>query len=102
MKVKCKLCGKVGIHENKKSLNRHMRLAHGKSSAEGFFEPADPDSIIEIMSTSKKSYRKQANVQANKKWRSQKKRELREKYGPIEHKSISWRSVIKTAFESKR
>ena len=51
---------------------------------------------------SKKSYRKQANVQANKKWRSQKKRELREKYGPIEHKSISWRSVIKTAFESKR
>ena len=101
MKVKCTLCGKVGILENKRSLKRHMRLAHGKSSAEGFFEPADSDSIVEIMSTSKKSYRKQANVEANKKWRSQRKRELREKYGPLEHKSIYWGSVLKSAFETK-
>lgn len=102
MKVKCKLCGKVGLLSNTKSLNRHMRLAHGITSCKGYFIPTDEDSIVDLMSTTKKSFRKQANIEANKKWRSNRKKELRKKNGPIEHKSIYWGSVLKSGFETKR
>lgn len=67
-KVKCKICGKVGFAKDKKGLSRHLRLIHNKSvskkDSNKHFEPAEPDSIIEIRSSSLKSLRKEQN----KKW----------------------------------
>ncbi len=102
MKVKCKLCGKVGQENDTKALNRHMRLAHGKSSAKGYFEEADQDSIIDLMSVTRKEFRKQKNKISNQKLNVERKKELRKKKGPNKHKSIYWGAVLKSGFETKR
>ena len=65
-KVRCKICGKVGLLSDKKGLMRHMRLIHNtcvskKGDINAHFEPADPASIIEIKSAPLKSFRKENN-----------------------------------------
>ena len=62
-KVKCKICGKVGLAKDNKGLIKHLRLAHNDCvstdfNKEEYFEAADPDSIIEIRSISIKDWRK--------------------------------------------
>lgn len=54
-KVKCKICGKVGVANADKGLRRHLRLIHNISVSKDFcvgdyFEPTDPDAVIEIFS----------------------------------------------------
>ena len=49
-KVKCKICGKVGLAKDNKGLIKHLRLAHNDCvstdfNKEEYFEAADPDSI---------------------------------------------------------
>lgn len=73
-KVKCRLCGKVGLVKDKKGLRRHLRLCHDKNvskecSIETYYEPADPESIVEIKSVPLKSFVKERNRKKNKKRR---------------------------------
>ena len=68
-KVKCKTCGKVGLAKDNKGLRRHLRLAHTtcvskKDCIADYFEPADIDAPVEILSVTRKAYRKIKN----KKW----------------------------------
>ena len=70
-KVKCKICGKVGVANADKGLRRHLRLIHNISVSKDFcvgdyFEPTDPDAVIEIFSDSRKVYRKKKNKKWNK------------------------------------
>ena len=70
-KVKCKICGKVGVANADKGLRRHLRLIHNISVSKDFcvgdyFEPTDPDAVIEIFSDSRKTYRKKKNKKWNK------------------------------------
>lgn len=59
IKVKCKLCGKIGLKKQPKALRRHLRLSHNilTSKTDGYFEIIDTDAIIEIME-SKREFRK--------------------------------------------
>ena len=107
MKVKCSLCGKVGLSYDTKALNRHMRLAHGKNSAKNYFIEAAPSSIVDIKNVSKKVFdqklRREVNsikpkeeggkemiIKSNKKIKRRKSR------------SIYWRIVLKSGFETKK
>lgn len=70
-KVKCKICGKVGLSKADKGLKRHLRLMHNTCVSkdyriDDYFEPADPDAVIEIFSDSRKAYRKKKNKKWNK------------------------------------
>ena len=69
-KVKCKICGKVGLIKDDKGLIKHLRLIHNlcvskKFDKNHYYEPADSDSIIEIKGDSIKSFKKAQNT----KWR---------------------------------
>ena len=99
MKVKCTICGKVGSMSFSKGLKRHMKLAHNISTAKGYFVPADPDAVVEILH---KKYRNEANRVNNIKRKKLFNKKLREKFGAIKRKSINWGSIIKTAYETKR
>lgn len=70
-KVRCKICGKVGLLSDKKGLMRHMRLIHNtcvskKGDINAHFDTASPDSIIEIKSDYVKSFFKEKNRKWNK------------------------------------
>lgn len=70
-KVKCKICGKVGVANADKDLRRHLRLTHNTCVSKDYymdkyFEPAEPDAVIEIFSDSRKAYRKKKNKKWNK------------------------------------
>ena len=70
-KVKCKICGKVGIANNDKGLIRHLRLAHNicvpnEYDRDDYFEAADPESIIQIRSISVKEWRKKKKRKSSK------------------------------------
>lgn len=63
-KVKCKICGKVGLAYDRKGLARHIRLSHDKHVSKNFerevyFEPADPDSVIQIISGLRRDFLKE-------------------------------------------
>ena len=65
------MCGKVGGANADKGLRRHLRLIHNISVSKDFcvgdyFEPTDPDAVIEIFSDSRKTYRKKKNKKWNK------------------------------------
>ena len=52
------MCGKVGVANADKGLRRHLRLIHNISVSKDFcvgdyFEPTDPDAVIEILSDSR-------------------------------------------------
>ena len=54
-KVKCKICGKVGLLKDTKGLMRHLRLVHNeyvskKNCKANYYEPIDDEAIIEIKS----------------------------------------------------
>jgi len=59
IKVKCKLCGKVGLKNQPKALKRHLRFSHNifNSNEGDYFEIADPDSVVQLL-ISKKEFRK--------------------------------------------
>ena len=106
MKVRCKLCGKVGLAWDTLALKRHMRLMHGISSADGYFEEADEDSIV-VLSLGKKEYKKKGIKKTminknNQRPDTEKKKKKKKKKGSDEHKSIYWGAVLKSGFETKR
>ncbi len=98
MKVKCSICGKVAQQSDKKGQKRHMRLAHNIMSLEGYFIEADPDAVVDLMSTTKKAYRKEQN----KKFKPAGVKLSNKKIGKAKHKSIYWGAVLKSGFETKR
>ncbi len=74
MKVKCRICGKVGVADDNKGLREHLRLSHNKCVSkkydkESYFEPADPDALVEFYHGGLKEYMKKRN----KKWTNWKK-----------------------------
>lgn len=97
MKVKCVLCGKIGLANDKIGLLRHLQLAHNKNDIKMFFTPTKSE-IINIFPTTKKAYIKKQSRKISKKFR----KEQIKKEGKPKHKSIYWGAVLKSAFESKR
>ena len=68
-KVRCKSCGKVGLLNDNKSLRRHLRLTHNTIVSkdyciDDYFEPASTDAPVELLSDTRKAYKKKKN----KKW----------------------------------
>lgn len=54
-KLKCKLCGKIGLAKDKKGLRMHYRIAHNeilskKANTLDYFEPASQDEVVDIIS----------------------------------------------------
>ena len=91
-KVKCKLCGKVGLAKDEKGLIRHLHLVHNtcvskKCNLEPYYEQADPDSIIEIRSVSPKAFRKSQN----KKWKQWKR-------GPGGHTLLNEKQYVRIIY----
>lgn len=92
-KVKCVLCGKVGLASDSEGLIRHAELAHDKSSIKSMFIPTDEDVPIEIIGTTKKKFfRKLKEQTSNKKLKPKKQKS----------KSLYWGAIIKVPFEAKR
>ena len=59
---------------------------------------ADPDAVVDLMSTTKKAYRKEQN----KKFKPAGEKLSNKKIGKAKHKSIYWGAVLKSGFETKR
>jgi hypothetical protein len=59
-KVKCKLCGKVGVRSMPKGLSRHLRLNHNifTKSLDEYFEETSSDAIVELKPGTKKEFLK--------------------------------------------
>lgn len=73
-KVKCKICGKVGLAKDAKGLARHLRLSHNKNvskkfNIETYYEPADPDSVIQIVSGLRKDFLKERKRKTFRKYK---------------------------------
>ena len=69
MKVKCKICGKVGLADDNKGLREHLRLSHNecvskKYNKDTYFEPTDSDIPLDFYHGGLKKYMKNRN----KKW----------------------------------
>ena len=106
MKVRCKLCGKVGLAWDTRALKRHMRLMHRTSSTDGYFEEADEDSAV-VLSLRKNEYKRNGRKKRminndNQRPNSEEKVKKKKKEGSDEHKSIYWGAVLKSGFETKR
>ena len=58
-RVKCKLCGKIGLKKQPKALRRHLHLSHNifTSNTDEYYEITDSDSVINILE-SKREFRK--------------------------------------------
>ena len=66
-KVKCKICGKIGLAKDYKGLNRHLRLNHNICISNDhcknkYYETADADAVVEISSITRKAFRKLKNL----------------------------------------
>ncbi len=88
-KVKCKICGKIGLAKDYKGLCRHLRLAHNadvskENCKSDYFEAAAPDSVIEIFSDTHKAYRKLKN----EKWNKRNRKSMRQIYNSKEYVRI--------------
>ena len=68
-KVKCKLCGKVGVRRMPKSLSRHLRLCHNifTKSIDEYFEETSSDAIVDLKPGSKKELLKSIRPKKSKK-----------------------------------
>ena len=59
IKVKCRLCGKIGLRNQPKALKRHLRFSHNIfiSKVDEYFEITDSDCVVQLL-TSRKEFRK--------------------------------------------
>ena len=59
-KVKCNICGKVGLRNMPKALARHLRLAHNIFTKEidSYFDETSSDEIVDLKPSTKKEHRK--------------------------------------------
>lgn len=69
-KVKCKLCGKIGLAKDKKGLRMHYRIAHNeilskKANLLDYFGPASQDEVVDVISPSQKQLLKEKS----RKWK---------------------------------
>lgn len=59
-KVKCNICGKVGLRNMPKALARHLRLSHNifTKDIDNYFEVASSDEIVDLKPSTKGERRK--------------------------------------------
>ena len=110
-KVKCVLCGKVGLSSYKKELARHLRLAHNKKYDDSLFVEVTEDVPVDIKPKDKMAFKKMYNKLKSEKKKIDnaltsanhtKLKRTKLKRTKPKRKSIYWGAVIKTAFETKR
>ena len=59
-KVKCNICGKVGLRNMPKALTRHLRLSHNIITKDfgDYFKEASSDEIVDLKPSTKRERRK--------------------------------------------
>lgn len=105
-KVRCQICGKVGLSDAPESLVRHLKLAHhiGKGQYRGKFKSIsdDEDCAVDILPCPRGDYEKRVNKEHNIKAKIERNKKLDRVYGKLQHKSVYWGRVLTSAFETKR